>query len=139
MAGGPACIACHSVDGTGTLGGGSLGPNLTHVAERLGRPGLAAALQTIAFPTMVGPFANRPLTAQEQADLVAFLVQADRAAAPVPVFGARRITAATWHVLALGLAGAAGLFALLLIFWPRQRQSISARLRSTRPAAVKAG
>ena len=132
MAGGPACLACHSVDGTGSLGGGSLGPNLTHVAGRLGRPGLAATLQTIAFPTMLGPFANRPLTAQEQTDIVQFLVQADASAAPVPVWGPGAITAATWTLLALGLAGAAGLFALMLIFWPRQRQSISARLRSTR-------
>jgi mono/diheme cytochrome c family protein len=130
--GGPACIACHSVNGTGALGGGALGPNLTHVAQRLGQPGLAATLQSIVFPTMVGPFTNRPLTAKEQADLVQFLVQADTQAAPVPLWSPGAITAATWTLLALGLAGAAGLFALLLIFWPRQRQSISARLRSTR-------
>ncbi len=129
--GGPACLACHSVSGTGALGGGALGPNLTHVAQRLSKPGLAASLQTIAFPTMIGPFANRPLTAKEQADLVAFLVQADAQAAPVPVWSPGAISANTWAMLGLGLAGAGVLFALLLFFWPRQRQSLSSRLRST--------
>ena len=128
--GGPACIACHAVSGIGSLGGGALGPDLTHVAQRYPGPGLAAVLGSIAFPTMAGPFANRPLTPPEQADLVAFLAQANQGQAPVRAFTAGAITANTWRLLAIGLAGTVALTALLALFWPRQRQSISARLRA---------
>jgi len=129
--GGPACIGCHTVSGIGSLGGGALGPELTHAAQRYPGPGLAAVLGNIAFPTMAGPFANRPLTPQEQADLVAFLVEADQGRASVPVFSAGAITANTWRVLGIGLAGTVALTVLLALFWPRQRQSASARLRAT--------
>ncbi len=43
--GGPACFSCHAVEGIGGLGGGSLGPDLTKVFERLGgRKGLTGWL-----------------------------------------------------------------------------------------------
>lgn len=137
--GGPACIGCHSVGGLGGMGGGALGPDLTHAAQRYPGAGLAAVLGNITFPTMVGPFANRPLTAQEQADLVAYLAAADQgnpvapAAAP-PAAGA--ITREAGLILAAGVAGASALTLVLAIFWPRQRQSVSARLRSSRKPAV---
>ncbi|HEX9116346.1 MAG TPA: c-type cytochrome, partial [Anaerolineae bacterium] len=130
LGGGPACISCHTVAGTGVLGGGALGPDLTHVAQRYGEAGLAAALKNIAFPTMVGPFANRPLTAQEQADLVAFFKQIDQQQPPVPVIGPGALTVNAWLTFAIGLAGMAVLFLILLFFWPRQRQSVSERLRN---------
>ncbi len=133
--GGPACIGCHTVSGIGALGGGALGPDLTHAAQRYPGPGLAAVLGNIAFPTMAGPYANRPLTSQEGADLVAYLVQADQGQASAPPFAAGAITGHTWWVLGLGLAGALVLMALLAIFWPRQRQSASARLRAQKPTA----
>jgi mono/diheme cytochrome c family protein len=128
--GGPACIACHSVNGIGVLGGGALGPDLTHAAQRYPGPGLAAVLGNIAFPTMIGPFANRPLTPKEQADLVAYLVQADQGQAAAPAVAAGAITMNTWLVLAIGSVGTIALTVLLAIFWPRQRQSVSARLRA---------
>jgi mono/diheme cytochrome c family protein len=128
--GGPSCIGCHTVSGIGGLGGGALGPDLTHAAQRYPGPGLAAVLGNIAFPTMVGPFANRPLTPQEEADLVAFLVQADQGQASAPPFSAGAITRNTWWVLGIGLVGTAALTLLLAVFWPRQRQSASARLRA---------
>lgn len=128
--GGPACIGCHTVSGIGSLGGGALGPELTHAAQRYPGPGLAAVLGNIVFPTMVGPFANRPLTPQEQADLVTFLGEVDQERTAVPVFAGGAITANTWRLLGIGLAGAVALTALLALFWPRQRQSASARLRA---------
>jgi mono/diheme cytochrome c family protein len=133
--GGPACIGCHNVRGAGGLGGGALGPDLTRAAQRYGDAGLAAALGNIAFPTMVGPYANRSLTPWEQASLVAFLKQADQSqtaatgkSAPLAA-GAGAITANTAALLGIGLVGAIALTAVLFAFWRPQRQSISARLR----------
>ncbi len=76
--GGPACISCHSVDTVRGLGGGTLGPNLTHVYGRFGDAGLSASLKGLPFPTMQGVFSAKPLTDNEVADLHAFFSQADR-------------------------------------------------------------
>jgi len=121
--GGTACIACHAVEGVGALGGGALGPDLTHVYARYGGPtGLAAALKSLPFPTMQGIFAGRPLTRNEQADLLAFFAAADQGAAPRPQ-----------RNLLVSLGAGAGLAGVLFIgmafFWPRQRLSIAQRLR----------
>lgn len=75
--GGPPCMSCHTVTRVGTLGGGTLGPDLTHVLSRYGEAGLQTTLGTLPFPTMQGVFAGRPLTQQEAADLHAYFVQAD--------------------------------------------------------------
>ncbi len=117
--GGPACIACHNVSGAAPLGGGALGPDLTHVISRLGEAGVASALQTIAFPTMAGPFLNRPLTIQEQADLVAFLKDANLNQPPTPVFAPGTVTTNTLLVFGIGLGGAVLLFGLLFYLWRR--------------------
>jgi len=133
---GPACISCHSVSGLGSLGGGALGPDLTHAAQRYPAPGLSAVMSNIAFPTMIGPFANRPLTPQEVADLSEYLAQIDRGQAPVAVFAAGAFTPNTQRMLLVGLAGALALLVLMALFWPRQRQSVSARLRSSHKRVV---
>ena len=136
--GGPACIGCHNVRGAGSLGGGLLGPDLTHVTQGYGDAGLAAALGNIAFPSMVGPFAKRPLTPWEQAGLVAFLKQADQSQIPArgqqpPVSAAAGVfTGNTAWFLGIGLAGAIALSALLLAFWRGQGESVSSRLRGNR-------
>jgi mono/diheme cytochrome c family protein len=134
--GGTSCIACHTVTGAGSLGGGALGPDLTHVIQRLGEPGLSASLKTIAFPTMIGPFTNHPLTPAEQVDLVAFLKQADQGQGPVPVFTPGALSFNALQVFGIGLLGAAVLFAILLAFWPKQRQRISTRLRTRKVSAA---
>ncbi len=122
--GGPACIACHTVQGAALLGGGSLGPDLTHVVQRLGETGVASALQNIAFPTMAGPFTNHPLTVQEQADLVAFLKDANLKQAPVPVVTPGAVTTKTLILFSISLVGAALLFGLLYFLWrPLKKQS----------------
>ena len=130
LAGGAtACIACHSVEGAAALGGGALGPDLTHVYARYGgSAGLAAALNGLPFPTMQGIYAGRPLTPDEQADLLAFFAATDQQqAASQPA----------QHLLAIlgggaGLAGA--LFVGMAFFWPRQRMSVAQRLRKNRNA-----
>lgn len=120
--GGPSCIACHSVSGLAGLGGGALGPDLTHVVQRLGEAGLAGALQTISYPTMLGPFENHPLTSKEQADLVAYLKDADRTQGPVQAVMPGAFTADTWILLGIGLAGSVVLFGLLFSIWMRLRK-----------------
>lgn len=128
-AGGMPCIACHSVEGVGLLGGGSLGPDLTQVHTRYGGggTGLAAALTTLPFPSMQSIYATRQLTPAEQADLQAFFARsAQQAVAPQPL---------TRLLLLLtgGASLAGGLFLGMLFFWPRQRTSISQRLRQQGP------
>lgn len=72
--GGPACISCHEVSGLGALGGGTLGPDLTAVADRLGPQGLNASFRTLPFPSMQPIYADRPLTDVEVAHLTAFFM-----------------------------------------------------------------
>lgn len=130
--GGPPCLTCHSISGTGALGGGALGPDLTHVAQRYGgATGLTAVLTTIAFPTMIGPFTGHALTPVEVANLVAFLQQEDARQAPVQQIAPGSLTPDFWRVLGIGLGGAVVLTLLLLVLWPGQRRSISDRLRDS--------
>jgi mono/diheme cytochrome c family protein len=75
----PACISCHSA-GIGSLNGGTLGPNLTHVFGRYGEIGLSSVLQTLPYPTMQGIYQNKPLNPEEQKALLAFFQQQDKAA-----------------------------------------------------------
>jgi cytochrome c2 len=125
---GPYCLACHSVNGAGALGGGGLGPDLTNVVRRLGEPGLMASLKTIAFPTMIGPFLNQPLTAQELADMVAFLREADRWQAPVEVVAAGTLTTNALLFFGLGLLGAGLLFAVMFYVWEGIKKNYFPRL-----------
>lgn len=75
--GAPSCIACHTVRGSGGLGGGQLGPDLTRVYERLnGRLGLTAWLGAPATPTMQSVFATRTLAPDEVGPLVAYFEDA---------------------------------------------------------------
>ncbi len=121
--GGTHCMACHTVNGVGPLGGGALGPDLTHVYARYGRQGLAAALGSIPFPTMQGVFANHALSPNNQSDLLAFFAYAD-------AHGGQPRTQGNFQmVLGSGSALAAVFLLGMLVFWPRQRMSIAQRLR----------
>jgi len=105
------------------LGGGNLGPDLTKVYSRFGEAGLGSSLQNIAFPTMLNVYINKPLTDQEAADLVTFFQHADDTQ---KAGTAQQSTSAFW------IAGGVGtllLFGVMAIFWPRQRESLSDRLR----------
>jgi mono/diheme cytochrome c family protein len=70
--GGPPCMGCHNVGSNGILGGGALGPDLTNVAARRSQSELA---EILASPVSVAKpiYSEHPLTAEEQADLLAFL------------------------------------------------------------------
>ncbi len=120
--GGPACIACHEAAGVGILGGGSMGPDLTHVASRYGSEGLASALEALPFPVMKEVYADRPLSPAEQAHLRAFFERVD-------ALGRQQSMSTLWLFLAFGLGGMALLFGVLWLGWPRQRESLSDQLR----------
>ncbi len=76
-AGGPACAACHTAGEVGSLGGSTLGPDLTDAVETYGgEAGLAAWLTTPASQTMIPIFGDKPLTETEISHLVAFLADA---------------------------------------------------------------
>ena len=75
--GGPACISCHTIAGTAFPGGGALGPDLTQAYKRLGRRGTQSAMQTLYFKVMTPIYSARPLVPEEQADLMAFLQEAE--------------------------------------------------------------
>lgn len=120
--GGTPCIACHSVSGTGAIGGGTLGPDHTQVYTRYGREGLAAALGTLPFPSMQGIYANRLLTVSEQAALLAFYEAADQQGQPRTQTNLVTLFSAGTGISVVLLVG-------MLFFWPRQRMSLSQRLR----------
>lgn len=125
--GGTACIACHSVSQVGALGGGTLGPDLTHVATRYGETGLAAALQGLPFPTMQGVFDDRPLTEDEVAHLYAYFVEVDqRYPAEEPV---------DYSFVWVGLGGSLLLGLLSHVIWRKRHTGV--RLALERQARIR--
>lgn len=120
--GGTACLSCHNVSGVGALGGGTLGPDLTNVYSRYGENGLIAALGSLPFPSMQGIFLNKPLTENEQADLLAFFELSNRQSA-------KTSNRTSEWMLVIGGLGALVLFGVMYPFWPRQRRSLAESLR----------
>jgi mono/diheme cytochrome c family protein len=121
--GGIACMSCHNVSGIGGYGGGSLGPDLTKVYSRYGEAGLANSLQSIPFRTMQGIYSGKQLTEQERADLLAFFSYTDEEGSEPSVLS---LTPKFWT---WGVVGAIALFGVMALFWPRQRLSLSEKLR----------
>ena len=73
---GPPCMGCHSVGENGLLGGGALGPDLTNVSTQRSDAEILGVLSntgTVTSPVMQPIYVTDPLTAQEQADLLAFM------------------------------------------------------------------
>jgi hypothetical protein len=72
---------------------------------------------------MQGVYSDKPLTNQEVADLLAFFTNVDTKDGEG---AAKRVTPLFW---AAGVLGAGVLFGVMAIFWPRQRENLSDRLR----------
>ncbi|HRQ21806.1 MAG TPA: c-type cytochrome, partial [Anaerolineales bacterium] len=73
---GPPCMGCHNVGENGLLGGGALGPDLTNITTEWSDDeiiGLMSNTGPLISPVMQPIYAVDPLTAQEQADLLAFM------------------------------------------------------------------
>jgi mono/diheme cytochrome c family protein len=116
--GGPACISCHTVKGTGALGGGRLAPDLTRVYERLqGRKNMAAWLFAPATPTMASVFRQRALKPEEILPLVAFFEDAARR-------GGQDDSAGRLNFFLLGLAGSALGLVVMDAAWKRRFRSV---------------
>lgn len=120
--GGAACVACHDIAGIGTLGGGTMGLDLTNAYSKFGDAGLTSILHTAPFPVMKEIFPTRPITDEEVLHLKAFLREADsQKGAPAP------------NAVGFPLAGVVGLALSLLIaqtLWGR-------RLRGVRKPLVR--
>lgn len=71
--GGPPCAACHDTSTLARPGGGTMGPDLTGIAAKIGPQGISTALDTLYFPTMAPLFAAHPLTPDEREAVAAFL------------------------------------------------------------------
>ncbi len=120
---GTPCIACHTVGSVGLLAGGELGPDLTKVYTRYGEAGLASSITNIAFPTMQGVYAEKSLTDQEVADLLAYFSAVD---AEGEEDTAKKAAPLFWL---FGIGGAGALFGIMSFFWSGQRETLSDRLR----------
>lgn len=120
---GPPCMGCHSVGENGLLGGGAMGPNLTDVAKTRSQAEIFGVLSNrgpVVSPVMKPIFTDAPLTAQEQADLLAFLQSAQ---------GQPKADREPW-IFGISLAGTAFGAAVLGFIYRN-------RLRSVRRALVE--
>lgn len=129
--GGAACISCHNVTGTGRLGGGSLGPDLTAVNLKYRDPELISILQNPNFPTMKSVFGAKPLTDDEVVKLYAYFQNAKlvNPTAPVQTTGGASPTVNIWFPL-FGFALTVLAFIVFDRIWRK-------RLRGVREAMVR--
>jgi cytochrome c2 len=102
--GGPPCLSCHDVASIPFPGGGTLGPDLTGAFAKFGAEKMNSILATLPFPTMRPLFDQRPLTAQEQQDLEAFLQKAG-------------VQSLVGRGVQIGLAAIGGFIILVILAW----------------------
>jgi len=120
--GGPPCISCHTVKGTGALGGGRLAPDLTRGYERLqGRKAMAAWLFAPATPTMSTVFRQHGLKPEEILPLVAFFEDSARR-------GGQDDSPARLNFFLIGLAGSALGLVAMDAAWKRRFRSVRREL-----------
>lgn len=128
--GGPACASCHEAAGLAFPNGGTLGPNLSASYKRIGPLGFQIALRTLYFPAMAPVYRDHPLTAAEQADLMAFFAANAGQAA----------TATTPRIVAIAAAGCVVLFLLTAFAWRNRLRGVRGKLvASARGRARGAG
>ncbi len=121
--GGPPCISCHSIEGLGVFGGGSLGPDLTQVNIRFRDPELIVSLRSPQWVTMKSVFGARPFTEEEIIALFAlFRDQASRQI-HAPSQQAGLGDGGSPFVIAGGF-GLVGAFALVGFAWRRRLRGV---------------
>lgn len=128
--GGPSCISCHSVNGLGGFGGGTLAPDLTTVFERYqGRKTLSIWLSAPATPTMNAVFKTQPLDPEEIIALAAFF-QHTLKRAPEDASTARL------NFLLLGLGGMIVLLAVFDVVWHKRFRAVRRPLLEKRRSEI---
>jgi mono/diheme cytochrome c family protein len=75
--GGPSCLSCHNAGREVSLGGGTLGPDLTNAYSDYSDMGLTTVLSQISFPSMITVYLDKPLTEDEVFTIKAFLSTVD--------------------------------------------------------------
>ena len=117
-AGSPACLSCHDVAGLPALGGGRLGPDLTHAYSRLeGRKALGAWLSSPPSAVMQPLYRDAPIDPEEILALIAYLEsQAEEGVDAEP-------SSPLLFVL-LGIGLAAFLLILLDVLWRSRFRSV---------------
>jgi mono/diheme cytochrome c family protein len=113
--GAAACISCHSINGIGFFGGGTVGKNLTQSYATLGEPGLTSILKSPPFPMMRENFANRPLIDGEIADLIAFLRDSGAG-------GAESSNSVVF--VAIGVGGALLFIGIFALYWKKRLSGV---------------
>ncbi len=107
--GGPACITCHRFAGEG----GSLGPELTLIKDKLTGVALQSAIENSSYKIMRAIYEKRKITQVESLHLAEYLSTPEKAAPRFGPSGSR--------VLALALGGALA-FAGLMVFLNSKRK-----------------
>jgi mono/diheme cytochrome c family protein len=120
--GGPACAGCHRLESLPRLGGGSLGPDLTQAARRLGgTAGLNKWLGNPPTRVMRALFRDRPLNDDEALALAAVLAaEGEHAGAAAP----RRTGWFAASGAAVALVALGGMAAI----WSRRLRSVRRRM-----------
>ncbi len=124
--GGAACISCHSIQGVGMFGGGTLGPDLTGVNIKYRDPELISILQNPNFPTMSTVFATHGLNDEEIVQLFA-LFQSAKAANPMPPDQAGITKLDPWFFV-IGVASMLLVLALLNLAWRNRSRGVREEL-----------
>lgn len=115
---GPACNSCHNVNLKGFVSGGALAKDLTQAVSRLTVDGAKAFFGSspMPMPQMQQSYTGKPLTAQEVADIAAFLKHADELSKTQPANTIGK------KMLIGGVCGVIFLLALFSFFWIKRKQ-----------------
>ncbi len=131
--GGPSCMSCHTDNRAGANIGGSLGPNLAGVIERLqGKDALAAWLSAPPTTTMKSVFKNHELESDEIRSLVALF----ESTSDDIIFG--QDTLIIWmSVIFYGLGGAVVMLLIFDFIWNRRFRAVRRPLIERANAKVR--
>lgn len=122
--GGVSCNSCHSVNDVGTLGGGTLGPDLTAANIKYKDPELILILQNPNFPTMTEMFRDHKLNDEEIVQLFAYLKHAKEVNPNAPVVATTAAGSIDPKFLVMGFViSILSLFGLNFI-WRKRHQGV---------------
>ncbi len=122
--GAASCNSCHGVSGTGVLGGGTLGPDLTAANIKYRDPELISILQNPNFPTMNTIFSNHKLTDEEVVQLFAFLQNAKLTHPNAAVVPTQAAATTQPGFLILGFGTATLALIVMNVFWRRRSHGV---------------